>query len=80
MTRKEVQKELAKTIRSLLNMNGFDGNYAVRLYKETSVECHIYGDPKQRKCILEGLQKYKNFNAEKSTWQDGRNTIYITIA
>ena len=82
MTRKEVQKELAKTIRSILNFNGFDGNYCVRLYKETSVECHLYGKQKEKECVLKALRKYPNFEESDCgyIWKDGRSTIYITIA
>ena len=82
MTKKEVMKELAKLIRSILDDGGYDSNGRVRLYQELSVECLCYGRKEIRECVVEGLKKYPNFKIEGThdyVWVDGKYRIYITI-
>ena len=82
MTKKEVMKELAKLIRSILDDGGYDNNGRVRLYQELSVECLCYGRKEIQECVIEGLKKYPNFKIEgihDYMWIDGKYRIYITI-
>lgn len=82
MTKKEVMKELAKLIRSILDNGGYDSNGRVRLYQELSVECLCYGHKDIRDYVISELENYPQFHYESDMdmyWVDGRYRIYITI-
>lgn len=79
--KKEIMKEVAKLIRSILEENNFDSSGRVRLYQELSVECLCYGNKEIRECVVEGLKKYPNFEVDGNdySWVEGRYKIYLTI-
>ena len=80
--KKEIMKEVAKFIRSILDENGYDSSGRVRLYQELSIECLCYGRKEIRECVVEGLKKYPNFKIEGThdyMWIEGKYRIYLTI-
>ena len=79
--KKEIMKEVAKVIRSILDENGYDSSGRVRLYKELSVECLCYGHKNIQNCVIDGLKKYPNFEIDGHdySWVDGKYRIYLTI-
>lgn len=82
MTKKEVMKELAKLIRSILEEGDYDSHGRVRLYQELSIECLCYGHKDIRDYVISELKKYPQFHYKSDMdmyWVDGRYRIYITI-
>jgi hypothetical protein len=79
--KKEIMKEVAKLIRSILKENGYDSNGRVRLYQDLSVECLCYGNKNIQNCVVEGLKKYSNFGMDGFSycWNEGKYIIYLTI-
>lgn len=79
--KKEIMKNVAKIIRSILDENGYDSSGRVRLYQDLSVECLCYGNKNIQNCVVEGLKKYSNFGMDGFSycWKDGKYRIYLTI-
>ena len=82
MNKKDMMKELAKLIRSILEEGGYDSYGRVRLYQELSVECLCYGHKDIRDYVISELEKYSQFHYDSDVdmyWVDGKYRIYITI-
>ena len=82
MNKKDMMKELAKLIRSILEEGGYDSSGRVRLYQELSVECLCYGHKDIRDYVISELEKYSQFHYDSDVdmyWVDGKYRIYITI-
>ena len=79
--KKEIMKEVAKLVRSILKENGYDPNSRVRLHQDLSVECLCYGHKDIQNRVVEGLKKYPNFQMDGFAycWVDGRYRIYLII-
>lgn len=82
MNKKDMMKELAKLIRSILEEGGYDSHGRVRLYQELSVECLCYAHKDIRDYVISELEKYSQFHYDSDVdmyWVDGKYRIYITI-
>ena len=82
MNKRSVMKELSKLLRNILAEGGYDSNGRVRLYKDLSVECLVYGHNDIRDYVISKLKAYSQFKMESEfdlIWVDGKHTIYITI-
>ena len=82
MSKKDVMKEVAKLIRSILEEGGYDSSGRVRLYQELSVECLVYGHKDIRDYVISELEQYSQFRYDSDVdmyWTDGKYRIYISI-
>lgn len=79
--KKEIMKEVAKLIRSILDENGYDSSGRVRLHQDLSVECLCYGHKDIENCVVECLKKYPNFQKDGFAycWIEGKYRIYLMI-
>ena len=82
MEKKEIMKELVKLIRNILNESGYDGGSRVRMYKDLSVECLVYGNTEIKNLVITELMNYPQFEMKSDyelSWKEGKYRIYITI-
>ena len=80
MTRKEVQKELAKICRGFFTAAGYDGK-RVRMYKDFAVEVYVYGNPYMKADFLKFLGKHPQFEDDGGfyQWRSEGHLLSITI-
>lgn len=81
MDKKEIMKEVAKTIRSILDKGGYDSSGRVHLYKDLIIEVAAYGHQDVRDYVKKELSKYPNYIEDEfgAYWKDGRFTTFISI-